>query len=100
MTQPRPADHTLDAPSLIGTGVDTMAQTIGRLGVAWELLLGTVFGTPTVSTVNIICDGDTAPLTAFIIKRAPDSTPSLVAGDRVHILRVPPSGLFVLDPES
>lgn len=103
MTTSIPADPALDAPTLIGTGIDTMAQTAGRLGLSWGMKLATVVtGNDAASTdVTVLVDGDEAQmLTVPLIKRNPvygtlETFRPLEAGDRVYVLNTP-TGLLAM----
>lgn len=90
MTTPTPADPAQVAPSLIGTGIDAMVQNAGRLGLTWGLLLATVIDGTNPNDVTAKCDGDTEGLTMVSM------VGTLSQGERVYVIQVPPSGLFVV----
>lgn len=64
-----------------------MVSEARRLGISWELTLGTVAdGAASLVT----CDGDTEPIAVASMVGV------LTTGDRVYVLQVPPSGNFVM----
>lgn len=86
MTTPVPADPSLDAPSLIGTGVQSLVTEARRLGLNWQLVLATVTDP---AGPSVVCDGDSENIivTSMI--------GPLRVGMRVFIIQVPPSGNYV-----
>ena len=92
MTQPVPADPALEAPTLVGTGIDAVVRNAGRLGLTWNLMLATVLSGTEAIGMKVVCDGDTTPLSATSMI----DTGDLAQGTRVYLLVVPPSGLFII----
>lgn len=87
MTTPVPADPNLDAPSLIGTGIQSLVNESRRLGLTWQLVLATV---QNGETSQVICDGDTEAITAVSMMGP------VYTGYRVYVLQVPPSGNYIV----
>lgn len=83
-----------DSPAAAQAGATAAAivANAGRLGLTWDLTLATAV---TVKpSLMILCDGDTEPIAATTTGGMPKS------GDRVWVLRVPPSGMYILGPAS
>lgn len=81
------------APSLISTGVETLVQEAGRLGLTWTLRPATVIlidPSPTSGLATITYDGDSTGVTAVSLIGV------VTPGDRVMGLIIPPAGNFIL----
>lgn len=94
MTQPTPASHSLNAPALVSAGINAVVQNASRLGISWNLLLGTVVDGTNPAAIKVTCDGDSTNVTVTSMIGA------LTQGDRVYVLQVPPSGLFIMGAAS
>jgi hypothetical protein len=84
-------DHALEeAPALVGVGIQVLVKEAKRLGLIWTIRIATI-ELGGAGSVTGIYDGDTVPigLTNMTGK-------VLVAGMRVYVCMVPPSGNFVV----
>lgn len=86
MTTPVPADPSLDAPSLVGTGIQSLVNESRRLGISWQLTMATVTN---ADALQVVCDGDTESITVVSMIGA------IETGMRVYIIQVPPSGNYI-----
>lgn len=89
MTQIPPPDPSQDAPALFNTGIDAVVQNASRLGLTWEMLIATVIDGSDSSAVLAVCDGDSVNLTMVSMAG------TLYEGERVYVIKVPPSGLYI-----
>ena len=85
---------TVEAPSLVGIGAESIVDRAKSLGLTWTLRPATVAvvvdDSPTGT--QIIYDGDTEPINCMNLGV------NVVAGDRVMGLMVPPSGNYIIGP--
>ena len=93
MTTPTP----ITPPSLqdleatrIAAGVQTLLDNAKRLGLTWQLILGTIVDGSNTSRMTLTIDGDTQTQLAAV-----SMIGELAIGQRVYLIQVPPSGLFV-----
>lgn len=81
-----------EVPNLIGVGIEALLQNAGRLGLTWSLNLATVAEVPTALNPATMCiyDGDSASIgmTSMI--------GYLPIGARVWVIKVPPSGNYIV----
>lgn len=75
------------APELIGVGAKALVENADRLGLTWQLVLGTV--SQTNPSLQVILDGDSGAIGVVSM------IGNLIVGQRVYIIQVPPSGNFV-----
>ena len=94
MTQVPPPDPALEAPALISTGAEAIVQNAGRLGLTWDLILATVSNGDNPNSVTATCDGDDVKLTMVSM------VGPLAQNERVFVIKVPPSGLFIVGRSS
>jgi hypothetical protein len=80
---------TTEAPDLISTGIQTVLDTTDRLGLTWQLRVGTVVENPSVDLLRVRIDGDESIVSMVsMIGKVPITT-------RVYVLSVPPAGNFI-----
>jgi len=77
------------APALVGTGAEATVENAKRLGLTWTLRLATVLNGTDPVNVLATYDGDTAVISMTSM------VGPLVAGQRVYVVQVPPSGNFI-----
>lgn len=81
---------TVEAPSLIGVGAQSIVERAASLGLTWNLRPATVSVGGTTD-IQITYDGDSRPINCVNL-----TANYLFVGDRVMGAFVPPSGNFVL----
>lgn len=91
-------DELVEAiPSVVGTAVEGIVENADRLGLTWTLRPATVIdgGTPSsnlpAGIIMATYDGDTEPI--GMVSMVGQGIP---ANTRVYVLRVPPSGNFIV----
>lgn len=80
-------DEQNPQPVAASATAQALVENAGRLGLTWDLRPATVNG---ASPVSVIIDGDDAGLVATSM------IGSLVVGDRVYVIKIPPGGLFIV----
>jgi len=88
MTDPASAIPTLPM-AVASTEAQSIVDNAQRLGLTWELRPATVQVTGTRS-VAVLYDGDTVTITAISL------VGPLIAGMRVYVIHIPPSGNFIV----
>jgi len=79
------------APELIGVGAKSIVDNAQRLGLEWTLRLATVLDGSNASAVSAVYDGDAnnpIDMTSMI--------GTLLFGQRIYVIIVPPSGNFIV----
>lgn len=92
MTMPQgPSPEELrKAPSLFRAGVHGLKDNASRLGLTWNMHLGTVVSYDDgTGTAFVILDGDTQPVAAKSMIGA------VVNAQRIYVQQVPPTGYFI-----
>lgn len=82
-----------DSPQQFDDEVDrvqTLVDNARRLGLTWDLTLATI-STNSPNPMGVL-DGDTEPIGLI------DLDDFHLAGDRVYVLKVPPSGNYIIGP--
>lgn len=77
-------------PGLISTGVQELVRTAGRLGLIWNLRIGTVTAVTSINSIQVRLDGDTDPISVVSMMG------TLFTGVRVYVISVPPAGNFAV----
>jgi hypothetical protein len=93
MTIPIPpsGDAPLEIPSVTSAAVRGIIENADRLGLKWQLLLGTVSSFAFTSNIaSVIVDGDSNAVGAKSMIGV------VVQAQRVYVLKVPPAGYFVI----
>lgn len=79
-----------DAPDLTAAGIDFLIQDAGRLGLETDFLTGTVVQGNDPTSMEVICDGDSVPLTMY------STIGPLPSGAQVSVLNINNKGLFII----
>lgn len=90
MTNPEPP--VTEAPALIGVGTQSLVENASRLGLTWNLKLGTVVAVTTTGAATVTMDGDAVPVPIGVVSMIG----TLTVNARVYVMSVPPSGNFVV----
>lgn len=90
MSNALPPLPVLAAPTLVDAGVRGLVENANRLGVSWSLIPGTVTDGANLLANKVVCDGDTEPVGALSMLGY-----ALAPGQRVYIIRTPPSGMYI-----
>lgn len=78
----------LEAPALIGTGIQAVLEGADRLGLTWVLRLGTISD---ALERTVILDGDSVPITAQLM-----GDMGWINGLRVFVIQVPEGACYVV----
>jgi hypothetical protein len=76
---------------LFGIGTRSIVENAKRLGLTWNLRMGTVTEATTSSRVQVRMDGDDLSITVTSMVAG-----TLFIGDRVYVISVPPGGNFIV----
>jgi hypothetical protein len=83
-----------EAPALISVGTQSLVDNASRLGLTWELKLGTVVAVTSTGAATVTLDADTVPIGVVSM------VGTLTVNSRVYVMSVPPSGNFVIGQAS
>lgn len=81
----------VEAPELVGVGVQSLVERANSLGLTWTLRPGSVADTGGMTTAAVIFDGDTVPVNCLNLTNQFLTTHSRVMG-----LLVPPSSNYII----
>lgn len=84
------SDDSRVAPALISTGVQELVSQASRLGLTWEMKLGTVTTTASTS-VKVRLDADSVAIVMTSMLET-----QVLPGDRVYVVTIPPAGNYVI----
>jgi len=79
-----------EAPALISVGTQSLVENASRLGLTWQLKLGTVVAVSATGAAQVTLDADTVPIGVVSMVGL------LTINERVYVMSVPPSGNFVV----
>lgn len=84
---PHPHEPT---PGLVGVGIQELLDSASRLGLTWNLRIGTVTEVSSSNLIRVRLDGDTESISVVSM------IGTTYTSARVYVITIPPAGNFVI----
>lgn len=83
-----PDEAQIPAPDLVSAGAQAIVENANRLGLTWQMRIGTIIDRGVSDKVQL--DGDDTAIGAVPLSGNP------AVGQRVYVISVPPGGAFIV----